>query len=89
MPGGKKKYPNVRYSQELSENNEAPPEWLGEIEPTFLSYEAVPVLNIPFFNEVFCPPVCCCSLASMVRHCSLCLADVTTHAYMVHMFLCL
>lgn len=55
-PGGKKKYPNVRYSQELSEDNQAPPEWLDEIEPTFLSYEAVPLLNIPFFNEV-----CLCS----------------------------
>lgn len=51
-PGGKKKYPDVSYSQELSEDNQSPPEWLGEIEPTFLSYEAVPVLNIPFFNEV-------------------------------------
>ena len=38
--------------QEVGEGNKAPPEWLGEIEPTFLSYEAVPVLNVPFFNEV-------------------------------------
>lgn len=51
-PGGKKQYPDTNYSQELSETDAAPPEWLGEIEPTFLSYEAVPVLNIPFFNEV-------------------------------------
>ena len=38
--------------QEVGEGNSAPPEWLGEIEPTFLSYEAVPLLNFPFFNEV-------------------------------------
>ena len=38
--------------QEVGEGNQAPPEWLGEIEPTFLSYEAVPLLNFPFFNEV-------------------------------------
>ena len=38
--------------QEIGEGNRAPPEWLGEIEPTFLSYEAVPLLKIPFFNEV-------------------------------------
>jgi len=38
--------------QEVGEGNKAPPEWLGEIEPTFLSYEAVPLLNFPFFNEV-------------------------------------
>lgn len=49
MPG------NVHTScsmQEIGEGNKAPPEWLGEIEPTFLSYEAVPVLKFPFFNEV-------------------------------------
>lgn len=38
--------------QEVGEGDKAPPEWLGEIEPTFLSYEAVPLLNFPFFNEV-------------------------------------
>ena len=38
--------------QEIGEGDKAPPEWLGEIEPTFLSYEAVPVLKFPFFNEV-------------------------------------
>ena len=38
--------------QEFAEDNQQPPEWLGEIEPTFLSYEAVPLLNFPFFNEV-------------------------------------
>lgn len=38
--------------QEVGEGAKAPPEWLGEIEPTFLSYEAVPLLNFPFFNEV-------------------------------------
>ncbi len=38
--------------QEVGEGNKAPPEWLAEIEPTFLSYEAVPLLNFPFFNEV-------------------------------------
>ena len=38
--------------QEFGEDNQQPPEWLGEIEPTFLSYEAVPLLNFPFFNEV-------------------------------------
>ena len=39
-------------TQEIGEGDKAPPEWLGEIEPTFLSYEAVPVLKFPFFNEV-------------------------------------
>ena len=38
--------------QEIGKGDKAPPEWLGEIEPTFLSYEAVPVLKFPFFNEV-------------------------------------
>jgi len=38
--------------QEVGEGDKAPPEWLGEIDPTFLSYEAVPLLNFPFFNEV-------------------------------------
>ena len=38
--------------QEIGQGNKAPSEWLGEIEPTFLSYEAVPVLKFPFFNEV-------------------------------------
>lgn len=38
--------------QEVGEDSQAPPEWLGEIEPIFLSYEAVPLLNFPFFNEV-------------------------------------
>lgn len=38
--------------QEIGDDNKAPPEWLGEIEPTFLSYEAVPILKVPFFNEV-------------------------------------
>lgn len=38
--------------QELGRDDKAPPEWLGEIEPTFLSYEAVPILKFPFFNEV-------------------------------------
>ena len=38
--------------QEIGEGDKAPPEWLGEIEPTFLSYEAVPLLKFPFFNEV-------------------------------------
>lgn len=33
-------------------NNQAPDSWLGEIEVTHLSYEAVPLLNRPFFNEV-------------------------------------
>lgn len=51
-PGGMKKYPDVDYTQEIGEGDKAPPEWLGEIEPTFLSYEAVPVLKFPFFNEV-------------------------------------
>ncbi|KAL3138407.1 hypothetical protein ABBQ32_006203 [Trebouxia sp. C0010 RCD-2024] len=51
-PGGMKKFPDITYTQELGRDDKAPPEWLGEIEPTFLSYEAVPILKFPFFNEV-------------------------------------
>lgn len=32
-------------------NNQAPDSWLGEIEVTHLSYEAVPLLGKPFFSE--------------------------------------
>ena len=42
----------VMAMQEIGEDDQSPPEWLGEIEPTFLSYESVPLLNFPFFNEV-------------------------------------
>ena len=55
-------------TQEIGEDNQSPPEWLGEIEPTFLSYESVPLFNFPFFNEVICVQmilvegVCTCKL---------------------------
>lgn len=45
-------YAGKLFIQEVGKGNSAPPEWLREIEPTFLSYEAVPLLNFPFFNEV-------------------------------------
>ena len=51
-PGGQAKLKDIPYNTELSRDNQAPSEWLGEIEPVFLGYENVPVLNKPFFNEV-------------------------------------
>ena len=51
-PGGQAKLKDIPYNMELSRDNQAPAEWLGEIEPVFLGYENVPVLNKPFFNEV-------------------------------------
>ena len=54
--------------QELSRDDKAPPEWLAEIEPTFLSYEAVPILKFPFFNEVpFSYNITCTASAAITR----------------------
>ena len=54
--------------QELNRDDKAPPEWLGEIEPTFLSYEAVPILKFPFFNEVpFSSNITCTASAAITR----------------------
>ena len=44
--------PDAGYSEDLSTSNEAPPEWKGEIEHTFLGYEHNPFTGKPFFNEV-------------------------------------
>jgi hypothetical protein len=43
---------NCRYDATVGVNDQAPDSWLGEIEVTHLSYEAVPLLRKPFFNEV-------------------------------------
>lgn len=45
-----------RYDATVGVDNQAPDSWLGEIEVTHLSYEAVPLLRRSFFNEVitFC-----------------------------------
>lgn len=51
-PGLPDKEPEKGYDAEVGVNNQAPDSWLGEIEVTHLSYEAVPLLNKPFFNEV-------------------------------------
>lgn len=45
-----------RYDATVGINNQAPDSWLGEIEVTHLSYEAVPLLRKPFFNEVSMSP---------------------------------
>ena len=45
----REKKPEVGYI-EIQDN--APEEWLGEIEVAFLSYEKLPLLGKPFFNEV-------------------------------------
>ena len=55
-PGIKAKLPDAGYAIELSTSNEAPSEWKGEIEHTFLGYEHNPFTGKPFFNEV-CPPL--------------------------------
>jgi hypothetical protein len=48
---------NGRYDATVGVHNQAPGSWLGEIEVTHLSYEAVPLLRKPFFNEVVaCQP---------------------------------
>jgi hypothetical protein len=55
---------HCRYDATVGINNQAPDSWLGEIEVTHLSYEAVPLLRKPFFNEVitllslYCRAVC-------------------------------
>lgn len=51
-PGGQAKLKDIPYNTELPRDNQAPADWLGEVEPVFLGYENVPVLNKPFFNEV-------------------------------------
>ena len=48
-PGMREKKPEVGY---IEIQDEAPEEWLGEIEVAFLSYEKLPLLGKPFFNEV-------------------------------------
>ena len=51
----REKKPDVGYI-EIQDN--APEEWLGEIEVAFLSYEKLPLLGKPFFNEVLVEPRC-------------------------------
>lgn len=54
-PGLKAKMPDAGFAEDLSTDNQSPPEWKGEIEHTFLGYEYNPFTGKPFFNEVvFC-----------------------------------
>lgn len=54
---------NCRYDATVGVNDQAPDSWLGEIEVTHLSYEAVPLLRKPFFNEVIHRfPYCYCTM---------------------------
>lgn len=51
-PGLKQKEPEVPYTTELGGGGGDPPEWLGEVQSTWLSYERNPFNGKPFFNEV-------------------------------------
>ena len=56
----REKKPEVGYIEIM---DDAPEEWLGEIEVAFLSYEKLPLLQKPFFNEVLaprCSNISCC-----------------------------
>ncbi|BDA49772.1 hypothetical protein COCOBI_14-3920 [Coccomyxa sp. Obi] len=51
-PGLKEKEPQVPYTTELGGGGGEPPEWLGEVQTTCLTYERNPFNGKPFFNEV-------------------------------------
>ena len=54
-PGLKQKAPEVPYTLELGGGGGDPPEWLGEIQATWLDYERNPFNGKAFFNEVSIP----------------------------------
>ncbi|KAK9904745.1 hypothetical protein WJX75_001725 [Coccomyxa subellipsoidea] len=51
-PGLKEKSPEVPYTTELGSGGGDPPEWLGEVQATWLNYERNPFNGKAFFNEV-------------------------------------
>ena len=51
-PGLPEKQPQIAFAGTVGVDHFVPPEWHGEIECTFLSYERNPFTNTPFFNEV-------------------------------------
>ena len=61
-PGLKEKSPEVPYTTELGSGGGDPPEWLGEVQATWLNYERNPFNGKAFFNEVHflakCPNSC-------------------------------
>lgn len=54
-PGLQELRPDIQYARSVGEGNEAPAEWGGEFELTWIDCEVNPFTGKPFFNEVWNP----------------------------------